>query len=271
MREPFLTARIVVVLYRDPWGNTNWTRVEQAAITDRFLKEGWEWLLFVQLDKDSNLPNWLPQTHVRFALEQYSIDQLAGAVKFRVQQRGGKIEPPNALSHARRVQREAALIADQTAFFRDRRWIEENINRQVEWLMHRIADLSQEITRELGMTFVARSVDKRCVLRDNRVSMNIGWRQAFWNDVSKDAEIIAAEFNGPLYLPNERTMTVTLPGELRRARFTPMLSLSREVCWNEAGKKAEPLSTEDLAHRILTLFLDLLNRADKGQIDLMYL
>src|SRR5437870_13892972 len=30
MREPFLTARIVVVLYREPWGNTNWTRVEQA-------------------------------------------------------------------------------------------------------------------------------------------------------------------------------------------------------------------------------------------------
>src|SRR6266481_1778397 len=48
MRQPFSTARIVVVLYREPWGNTNWTRVEQAAITDRFLKEGWDWLLFVQ-------------------------------------------------------------------------------------------------------------------------------------------------------------------------------------------------------------------------------
>src|ERR1700730_11398053 len=119
MREPFLTARTVVVLYREPWGNTNWTRVEQAAITDRFLKEGWDCLLFAQLDNGSNFPLRLPQTHVRFALEQYGLDQLAGAVKSRVQQRGGKIEPPNALSLARRVQREADLISDQNAFFWD--------------------------------------------------------------------------------------------------------------------------------------------------------
>src|SRR5262249_18276048 len=91
---------------------------------------------------------------------------------------------------------------------------------------------------ELGMAFVARSVDKRCVLRDNRVSIYISWRQAFLNDVTKDAEIIAGEFNGPLYLPNERTMTVFRPGEIRRVRFTPTLSLSREVCWVKAGKKA---------------------------------
>jgi hypothetical protein len=113
MREPFLTARVVVVLYREPWGNTNWTRVEQAAITDRFVKEGWDWLLFVQLDKENKLPVWLPETHVRFALEQYGIDQLAAA--------GGKIEAPTALSHARRIQREAELLADQKPFFRDQR------------------------------------------------------------------------------------------------------------------------------------------------------
>jgi len=66
----------------------------------------------VQLDKESKLPVWLPETRVRFALEQYGIDQLAGAVKLRVQQRGGKIEAPTALSHARRIQREAELLGD---------------------------------------------------------------------------------------------------------------------------------------------------------------
>jgi len=34
MRTPFLEARVVVVLYRHPWGETPWTRVEQTAITD---------------------------------------------------------------------------------------------------------------------------------------------------------------------------------------------------------------------------------------------
>jgi hypothetical protein len=64
-------------------------------------------------------------------------------------------------------------------------------------------------------------------------------------------------------------MTVFAPTELQRARFTPTLSLSREVRWIEVGRRAELLSVEDLAHRIVILFLDLLNRADKGQIEFM--
>jgi hypothetical protein len=39
-------------------------------------------LLFVQLDDSSKPPAWLPDTHVRFALEQYGIDQLAIAAEF---------------------------------------------------------------------------------------------------------------------------------------------------------------------------------------------
>ena len=124
--------------------------------------------------------------------------------------------------------------------------------------MTRLLELSQQIGVEVGMSFVARVEGRRCVLRDNRnrVSMNIGWRQGYVNTVMEKAEIIAAEFNGPLYVREERMMTVVMPKELRRARFTPTLSLSREVCWIEAGKRHHPLSAEELAHRILSLFLD---------------
>jgi hypothetical protein len=271
MRAPFQKARVVVVLYRAPWGNTNWTRVEQAAITDRFLKEGWDWLLFVQLDHETALPPWLPETHVRFSLEQYGIEQLAGAAKMRVQQRGGVIEPPSALSAARKVQREAELLADQKSFFRDRAWIVTNIHRAIEQLMLRLSSLTDQITHELGMKFVARPVGHRCVLRDERVGMNVGWRQGIFNSISEEAEIIAAEFNGPLFVPDERMMTAFMPTEIKRTSFTPTLSLSREVRWVEVGKKSEPLSTEELAHRIMSLFLDLLSRANNGRIDFMHL
>jgi hypothetical protein len=270
MREPFQTARIVVVLYRQPWGNTNWTRVEQAAITDRFLKQGWDWLLFVQLDNAGALPVWLPDTHVRFAFEQYGIEQLAGAIKFRVQQRGGRIEPPSAVTHARRVQREAELLADQKSLFRDQRWIEGHLHYQIEALMSRLVTLTDEIKTGAGMNFVAGVEGKRCVLRDNRVSMNVGWRQSYVNSVEDEAEIIAAEFNGPLYVRTELMWTVGIPQELQRHRFTPALSESREVRWKEAGQKSEPLSTEELAHRIMTLFVDLLNRTNKGQVDFVH-
>jgi hypothetical protein len=71
MRVPFMDARVVVVFFRRPWGETPWTRVEQMAITDRCLKQGWQSLLFVQLDSSSPLPNWLPETHIRFSWAAY--------------------------------------------------------------------------------------------------------------------------------------------------------------------------------------------------------
>jgi|GEM_PF-5047947 len=101
--------------------------------------------------------------------------------------------------------------------------------------------------------------------------MNIGWRQAYVNSVSEHAEVTATQFNSPLYVLDERMMTVFTPTELRKTQFTPTLSLSREVRWIEVRKKGEPLSTEGLAHRIVTLFLDLLDRANKGRIDFMHL
>ena len=69
MRTPFLTARVLVVLYRPPWGETPWTRVEQTAIAERCLNDGWDHLLFVVLDSTSAVPKWVPNTRVALGLD----------------------------------------------------------------------------------------------------------------------------------------------------------------------------------------------------------
>ena len=43
-------AQLVVILYRPPWGETPWTRVEKTAIEEFAHSEGWERLMFVRLD-----------------------------------------------------------------------------------------------------------------------------------------------------------------------------------------------------------------------------
>src|SRR3978361_2041749 len=70
MRTPFVSdSRIAVILCREPWGETEWTRLEESAIKDGCLQRGWPTLLFVQLDKAGKLPVWLPHTHVRFVFD----------------------------------------------------------------------------------------------------------------------------------------------------------------------------------------------------------
>ena len=186
----------------------------------------------------------------------------------RVQDMGGSISPPTALSKARQVQRDADLIADQTAFFRDERWIATNIYPQLRALMARVAEIADEINRELGMGIEARPAEMHCILRVAGICMNVGWRQSYRNSVAEGAELIAAEFNGPLFLPSERLMTMFQPKELRRSTFLPSLSLARDVCWKERGKAgAHALPAEDLAQAIVSKFLDLVERANRGKVD----
>lgn len=43
----FSESRLVVVLFRNGWGKTKWTAVEERAIKDRMFETGWDSLLFV--------------------------------------------------------------------------------------------------------------------------------------------------------------------------------------------------------------------------------
>ncbi len=57
-------SRVVVVLYRDGWGQTPWTRIEETAIKNRAFEKGWNFLLLINLDNNSCLPTWIPKTYI---------------------------------------------------------------------------------------------------------------------------------------------------------------------------------------------------------------
>jgi hypothetical protein len=154
MRAPFLGARVNVVLFREPWGQTPWTRVEDTAISERCFKGGWSSLMFVQLDKTSPLPAWLPPMHVRFSFEDFGLTQLVGAIKLRVQEQGGVIKRVDAKGKAEAVKREADYLADRDRLMRDAVWIQE-LNRSVRQTMDDLARLASEIKASQGLDIVA--------------------------------------------------------------------------------------------------------------------
>src|SRR5262249_47359058 len=129
MRAPFLSARVNVVLYRERYGKTPWAGVELKAIQDSCLQTGFRSLLFVQLDYGTQ--DLLTNTHIRCVMGDFTIDQLVGAIKHKVQERGGVIQQPNAMSEAERVNSEAKYIADRDAMMRDRTWIEGTVYRSL--------------------------------------------------------------------------------------------------------------------------------------------
>jgi hypothetical protein len=269
MREPFFNSRVNVVLFQRPWGETPWTRVEQTAITERCLKTGWDSLMFVELDETSARPKWLPNTHIRFALKAYGLEQLAGAVKARVQEQGGVVKELDAMTEAKRVKREADYFNDREALMRDRGWIEQQIHRSLAATYKRVEEFVAQINKDHNFQIVVGSDGyQTCIMRAGYVSLGVSWQQPIFNSVMSDrygeTYLRVGEFSGALVIPGRNEMTWNKPRQLKEHRFKPDVSETRELVW-VLGK--ERIAPADLADRIVRILMDLISRMNQGKVE----
>jgi hypothetical protein len=269
MRGPFLSARVNVVLYRERYGKTPWTGVELAAIQDSCLKTGFRSLLFVQLDKKDGKPEWLPDTHIRCVLGDFTIDQVVGAIKNKVQERGGTIQRPDAMAEAKRVKAEADYHQDRERLMRDRQWIEGAIHNSLVATFAHVGDMVAQVNKEHGFQIDMGSTRyQSCVIRAGYVSLVIGWQQPIFNSVLSDEHgecyLRVAEFSGAVPIPGRREMMWQQPTLLKERRFKPDVSETRELVWIE--EKAVQVASGELAERIMIILLDFIGRMNAGKV-----
>jgi hypothetical protein len=268
MRAPFLMARVNVVLFRKPWGETPWTRVEDGAISERCFKGGWSSLMFVELEK-APLPKWLPSTHIRFAFADYGIDQLVGAIKFRVQEQGGTIKPLDALARAKAVKSEADYLADRNRLMRDGVWI-GRLHDSIRETLAEIGVLARKLKEEHGLDVAFGTRDRMGILRAGFVSIGIGWKQPIFNcvgDYDRDeCHLRVAEFSGLLVMPGENMWYPEQPRLQREWKFKVDVAHDRSLVWRLPGKN-EQIPASQLADRIVRIFLDLVSRANRGEVE----
>jgi hypothetical protein len=209
MRAPFLGARVNVVLFKQPWGETPWTRVEDAAISERCFKGGWSSLMFVQLDKASKLPEWLPPMHVRFAMKDYGIDQLVGAIKLRVQEQGGTFSEESVAQRGQRLMR-AAEFAEEAERFRLKGGVAA-ANAAVASLLDGLAQHAKELTEGSRLTFSVETDSAEHVVISPNAVLAVCWRQTYVNSLS-DSELAVGfydkfpRFYGTVHLEDARKL-----------------------------------------------------------------
>jgi hypothetical protein len=269
MREPFLSARVNVVLFRERYGNTPWTGVELSAIQDSCLKSRFQSLVFAQLDKNDQKPLWLPDTHIRCVLGDFTLDQLVGAIKLRVQERGGQVVKQSPLEVAKRLREEELLRQDQQKFFRDHPFIKDTAAKVVEDLMKQLMQQAEKLSTEAGLqiTFGYEPYYSgfRAVLRYGRVALEVWWKQSYTN-VIEDVALECTEYNGTVSLHRERRMHYYEPERLGQIDYHPALNSARKLRWIDKAKPAELLSNDDVVERVAEQFLSLIGRTDRGEI-----
>jgi hypothetical protein len=268
MRAPFLEARVNVVLFREAWGKTPWTRVEDAAVKDRCFKGGWASLIFVEMEK-AKIPDWLPGSHIRFIFQDYGLDQLVGAIKMRVQEHGGTIRPLDALARAKQVKEEADYLRDRSGLMCDGAFI-HGVHETIRATLVQVGELANKLRTEHGMDVEFGSHDRVGVLRTGFVSVGIGWTQPIFTMVGDyekhECHLRVSEFSGLLALPRENPLYLERPKLLKESRFKVDVARDRSLEWRVAGKN-EVVPPSQLADRIMQIFLDLVSRANQGKVE----
>jgi hypothetical protein len=109
-------ARVVVILYRKEWGTTPWTRVEETAIKNRGLEEGYDFTLLIPMEEKLETPIWFPKNRLWFGLETYGLKAAAGVIEARVVEQDGTVRELSTADKLNRILEDNAKAIERERF-----------------------------------------------------------------------------------------------------------------------------------------------------------
>lgn len=244
-------ARVCVILHRNGWGKTKWTRVEETAIKDRAFDRGWDFLTVIALD-NSQPPPWLPRTKIWYGFERFGLAAAVGVIDARVQEQGGEVVEETARDRAARLARETELLQERERLL--------GSVQGVEMARQQVAKLFSHLEKEVAaITAESRSADMRFVKKDRDVvgvlsrrgSVTFGWAQQYSNSLQY-ASLFVREFDG-LYSFDG---IAGGPNVLREVHIEFTLDEAGNPAWREEDDPARLYGTVQLAERYLKRILD---------------
>jgi len=254
-------ARVVVVLYREAWGTTRWTRIEETAIKDRWLNDGADFLLFVNLEPSDAKPRWLPDTKLWMRISSdWKVDDIVTAITFKAREAGVIPQRLTARDLAVREQRRIDDARERQTKLRS-----EGATAgaaEVKALFDSIETIAGDVNT--GTPGVQVSVKRRpdiCALRQGRGSVVIAWNNRYGN-TDLGAALIVREWDGPMGLPEERLLTLHPPRNTKEIRFAFDYVSHLGWCWRDTASD-EYLITQDLADRLVRWAIENGSRLDR--------
>jgi hypothetical protein len=255
-------------LCRHAWGNTQWTAVEEVAIKECCLENSFRNIFVYVIEKGGALPKWLPETHVYFSAAHYSLDEAVGAIKARVQDRGGEYKP---LTPARKAELNRA--EDDYRLAKLHMYSDEgiaNIHSKVDELFDAIRKQCDEVNAA-GAARIEYLIDRQqhaieeIITRSGpRVSLIVVWFQAYRNRL-EGSFLGVREFNERMSVP-PGYVRIQHADLVKEAKYEPDISRGLEYGWTPQKGQKDFLSSMELANQCVIQFLDLVNRDSDGKV-----
>lgn len=245
-------ARVVVVLYREAWGTTPWTRVEEDAIRDRSNVEGPDFTVFISLDKTK--PMWLSRTQLWYDLDAFGVKGTAAVISKKVAEYGGTVREETVEDRVARNRRELEYTKWFTKYYASKE-AETDAWDEFRTMRSRFAETMKAINSSgLGYSFGMYDFHEHTLMYHcaDR-TLWIAWNHRYADTLVGSTLDVAIE-NGTRFdssrSPNDRIMTYA------RATYTFLLTRTKERHWQDTNDVASMYTSEQLLNRWIKPFLD---------------
>lgn len=246
-------ARLVVVLYRNGWGETAWTRIEQTAIRNRAFDEGYEFVIFVPLEEPASVPKWLPKTRLWVGLSRWGPSGAASVIEARVQELGGSPHEESLEDQAKRIERALKFEETRKQFHRSHEAINKS-NLEFTLLgdeIERIVGVINESTRSTNYSI--KRANRKLVLLGPHAGLSVTWQYHYNNSLDDSAlDVVIWEGHPPfpgvnLWDEPKRKKSVSFEFGLHRTE-TPG--------WKSTDSSEREFDSKKLAEYILKFYMD---------------
>lgn len=246
------TARTVVILYRDKWGTTLWTRVEEQAIRDRAHYEGYDFTTFIYVDPKAKGPEWLSPVRIYHDLTRFGIESAAAIVLTRIQEKGGETRPETVEDQRTRLIRNIEQEQARKNYVQSK-----HANYDADNLFSELFTLIKEKFNELedrehGIYFGREEKSQKYVVRRcENFNLIFRWRKIY--DSLDEAFLIVSLTKDDLSKPyfNE-TEEITISGQ----EYDFDVTLNLDKGWTEKQGEKKFFTNEALVEKWIKLFME---------------
>ena len=252
-------SRVVVVIYRNEWGESPWTRIEETAIRNRAYDEGYEFVIFIPVEDSATLPKWLPKTQLWVGYKRWGLEGTASVIEARVQEAGGQPKDESTSDRAIRVKRQIDAEASRKAFLNSG----EGVNAALEEVINLFdvfETMCAEIKESSGFEINCKRInDRELDICSTGCCLAIDWQYQYSN-VLDGAYLRISTWNG--IPPRAGRSFFDEPNKVTEIKFEFDRNWAGNKGWFDS-RKSQFIPTERLADQILK---ELMDRVHKGQV-----
>jgi hypothetical protein len=258
-------SRIVVVLYRETWGVTSWTRIEETAIRNRAFNEGYDFVLFIPMETPQKVPQWLPKTQIWIGLERWGIDGAASVIEAKVQTSGGTPKEETAIEFAKRKERDLERIKARKTFLRSENGVQAAF-KEVSDLFSKLLTLCDEIAKETGWEIekYQPKPENALLIYSCGVTLSFGWRCKYTN-ILENSCLRISTWQGKIGWSN--TFDIDEPVMLEEFVFAFDTHDTIQYGWKKLDSSEPLLSSKQLAEFSIKSFVNTIHKQETGEED----